>query len=163
MALLQKSGGFEKSWRFQQIRRIYKILTLFKKSGGFTKSWRFTEKQADDRILAGVKIPAPGEKTSGTGKNWRPAYCLGSAESPAADFHLEWLKSSRSDPHRYVASLSCRPQVRRRLRLPCFYGRTLSRTVPAACTGPTCQNSRGNQNFRRPREFSLIPVKSQKS
>jgi hypothetical protein len=68
LALLQKSGGFEKSWRFQQIRRIYKILTLFKKSGGFTKSWRFTEKQADDSILAGVKIPAPGEKPAGLEK-----------------------------------------------------------------------------------------------
>jgi hypothetical protein len=39
----------------------------------------------------GVKIPAHGEKTSGSGKNWRPAYCLGSAESPAADFLLVWL------------------------------------------------------------------------
>jgi hypothetical protein len=43
-------------------------------------------------------------------KSRRP-YCLGSAESPAADFLLDWLKSSRSDPCRYVASLSCRPQV----------------------------------------------------
>ena len=41
---------------------MYRILALFQKSGGFTKSWRFTEKQADNRILAGVKIPAPGEK-----------------------------------------------------------------------------------------------------
>ncbi len=29
--------------------------------------------------------------------------------------------------------------MRRRLRLSCFYGRTLSRTVPAVCTGPPCQ------------------------
>ncbi len=85
---------------FQKIRWIYRILALFKKSGVFTESLRFTEKQADDRILAGVKIPAIGEKTSGTGKNWWPAYCLGSAESPAADFLLVWLKSSRSDPRR---------------------------------------------------------------
>jgi len=104
-----------------------------------------------------------GTTTLDTGKSWRPTYCLGSAESPAADFLLVWLKSSHSDPRRCVASLSCRPQVRRRLRLPCFYGRTLSRTVPAACTGPTCQNSRGNQNYRRPREFSPIPVKTPKS
>ncbi len=120
----------------------------FKKTGGFIKCWRFPEKQADDRILAGVKIPAPGEKTSRTGKYWLPAYCLGSAESPAADFLLDWVKSSRSDPRRCVASLSCRPQVRTQPRLPCFNGRTLSRTVPAACTGPTCQNSQGNQNFK---------------
>jgi hypothetical protein len=49
---------------FTKIRRIYKILALYRKSGGFTKYWRFTENQAD-RILAGVKIPAPGEKPAG--------------------------------------------------------------------------------------------------
>jgi hypothetical protein len=37
----------------------------FKKSGGFTKYLRLAEKQANDRILAGVKIPAPGEKPAG--------------------------------------------------------------------------------------------------
>jgi hypothetical protein len=75
LALFEKSGGFEKYWRFpenqadlrnngvsQKIRRIWKILALLRKSGGFKKYWRFTEKQADDRILAGVKIPAPGKK-----------------------------------------------------------------------------------------------------
>jgi hypothetical protein len=36
-------------------------------------------------------------------------------------------------------NLACSPQVKIRLRLPCFYGRTLSRTVPAVCTGPPCQ------------------------
>jgi hypothetical protein len=35
--------------------------------------------------------------------------------------------------------LTCSLQVRRRLRLPCFYGRTLSCTVLAVCTGPPCQ------------------------
>ncbi len=138
-------------------------MALSRKTGGFTKYWRLAEKQADDRILVGVEIPAPGEKTSGTGKYWRPAYCLGSAESPAADFLLDWLMSSRSDPRRCVASLSCRPQVRTQPRLPCFYGPTLPRTVPAACTSPTCQNSRGSQKFRWPCKFSLIPVKSQES
>jgi hypothetical protein len=52
----------------QKIRRIYRILALFQKSGGFTKSLPFTEKQADDGILAGVKIPAPGEKPAGLEK-----------------------------------------------------------------------------------------------
>jgi hypothetical protein len=37
-----------------------------------------------------------------------PAYYLGSAESPTADFLPVWLKSSRSSG---VASRSCRPQV----------------------------------------------------
>jgi hypothetical protein len=89
----EKSGRFKKSLlfaenhanlrnpcTFRKIRRIYRILALFKKSGGFTESWRFSKNQADlqnactfqkirqiYRILAGVKIPAPGEKTSGTG------------------------------------------------------------------------------------------------
>jgi hypothetical protein len=158
-----------------KIKRIYKIFALFRKLGGFEKYWRFPENQADLQNIGALQknrrtieswrvLKSPRlVKTSGTGKSWQPAYCLGSAESPAADFLLDWLKSSRSDPCRYVTSLSCRPQVRERLRLPCFYGRTLSRTVPAACTGLTCQNPRGNQNFRRPREFSPIPVKSQKS
>jgi hypothetical protein len=53
---------------FTKIRWIYKILALYRKTGGFTKSWRFTEKQADNRILAGVKIPAPGEKPVGLEK-----------------------------------------------------------------------------------------------
>jgi hypothetical protein len=75
LALFKKSGGFEKYWRFsenqadlenisafQKIRRIYKILAPYRKTGGFTKCWRLSEKQADGRILAGVEIPAPGEK-----------------------------------------------------------------------------------------------------
>ncbi len=74
--------------------RIYRILAP-------------TEKQADDRILAGVKIPAPGKKAARLG--WRPAYCLGSAESPAVDFLLVWLKSSRSDPRRCDVSIMQSP------------------------------------------------------
>ncbi len=42
-------------------------------------------------------------------KNRRPAYSLGSAESPAADFLLVWLKSSRSDPRRCDVSLMQSP------------------------------------------------------
>jgi hypothetical protein len=49
----------------QKIRRIYKILALYRKSGGFKKYWRLAEKQTDDRILAGVKISAPGGKPAG--------------------------------------------------------------------------------------------------
>jgi hypothetical protein len=57
------------------------------------------------------------------------AYYLGSAEPPTADFLLVWLKSSRSDPRRCVASQTCRPQVLLQLKLLCFYGRRLSRSV----------------------------------
>ncbi len=175
MALFKKSGGFEKYWRFSE-------------NQADLKNWHFSENQADLQNIGAwqknrriYEILAPGKENRRTIESWRalkslrllnnqrdwkilaPAYCLGLAESPAADFLLDWLKSSCSDPRRCVASLSWRPQVRTQPRLPCFYGRTLSRTVPAACTGPTCQNSHGSQNSRRPRKFSPIPVKSQKS
>jgi hypothetical protein len=82
--LLLKSGGFKKSLLLLKIRRICEILAL-------------TENQADDRILAGVEIPAPGKnprlkKNRRDWKSRRPTYCLGSAESPTADFFLVWLK-----------------------------------------------------------------------
>jgi hypothetical protein len=86
-------------------------LALYRKTGGFEKSWRLTEKQADDRILVGVKIPAPGENQ----RDWK-----------------RW-----------------------RLRLPCFYGRTLSRTVPAAVPArhakihAEIQNLGGRLNFQQ--------------
>jgi hypothetical protein len=59
------------------------------------------ENQVDDRTLAGVEIPAPGEKPAFAEKqaeleSWRPAYCLGSAESPTADFSLVPLMSTFS-------------------------------------------------------------------
>ncbi len=41
------------------------------------------------------------------------------------------------------------PQVRDGLPARCFYLRTLSRTVPAGCTGPTSQNMRGNPKTGR--------------
>jgi hypothetical protein len=47
-------------------------LALLQKLGGFTESWRFSEKQADERILAGVKIPAPDEKPTGLEKAGGP-------------------------------------------------------------------------------------------
>ncbi len=159
-ALFKKSGGFEKYWRFyknqadlrnigafKKVRRIWKILVLSRKTGGFGKYWRFPEKQADLENIGALQknrrtieslqtLKSPRlVKIRRVPKSRRP-YCLGSAESPAADFLLDWLKSSRSEPRRYVASLLCRPQVRDGLPACCFYLRTLSRTVPAACTGP---------------------------
>ncbi len=146
------------------------MLAFSRKIGGSTKCQRLAEIQANLQNVGALqkyrriyKMLAPYRKIGESGKSWRPAYCLGSAESQTADFLLDWLKSSRSDPRRYVASLSCRPQVRTQPRLPCFYGRSLSCTVPAACTGPTFQKIRGNQNYWRPRIFSPIPVKTPKS
>jgi hypothetical protein len=133
LALSRKTGRFIKCWHypknqadwknigaFQKNRWIYKMLALFQKSGGFPKYRRLQ------------KIRQP--------------YCLGSLESPAADFLLVWLKSSHSDPRRCVASLSCSPQVRDGLPACCFYLRALSRTVPAGCTSPTSQYVRKSKN-----------------
>ncbi len=78
---VQNIGGCPKYWR------VSKILAGVQNIGGCPKYWRVS------KILAGCP------------KYWhlqkiRWPYCLGSAESPAADFLLVWLKSSRSDPRR---------------------------------------------------------------
>ncbi len=84
------------------------------------------------RTKADVEISASDENFCAYQKirhpSCAPAYYLGSAESPTADFLQVWLKSSRSSK---VASRACRPQVIWRLRPFSFYGRRLSRTVPA--------------------------------
>ena len=86
MALLKKSGGFEKYWRFSKNQADLRNIVAFQEiSGGFEKYWRFTENQADlqnigalqknrrtYRILAGVKIPAPGKKPAGLEKAGGP-------------------------------------------------------------------------------------------
>jgi hypothetical protein len=62
LRLWKNQADLQNPCALQKIRRIYRILVLYKKSGGFTESLRFTKSQVDDRILAGVKIPAPGKK-----------------------------------------------------------------------------------------------------
>jgi hypothetical protein len=114
---LEKSGGFTESLRFSKnqadlrnlgafpkIRWIWEILAFLQKSGGFEKSWRFYKNQADLKNLGALqKIRRTIEslralksprlvKNQRDWKSWRPAWCLGSAESPAADFLLVWLK-----------------------------------------------------------------------
>ncbi len=86
------------------------------------------------------------------------AYYLGSAESPTADFLLVWLKSSCLDPRRCAASQTCRPQVGSQLKPLCFYGRRLSRTVPArhAKIYAGVQISGGCAYFHQFRENSKI-------
>ncbi len=87
----------------------------------------FTKNQADDRILAGVEIPAPGEKPAFVEK-------LAKLEKHAACllFRLGgisscWLLPGLADEHVQilvdVMNLACSLQVRRKLRLPRFYGR----------------------------------------
>ncbi len=70
-------------------------------------------------------------------KSSQPAYCLGSAESPAADFSLVWLMSSRSDPRRCDESRMQSPSEEK-AQAALLLWVALSRTVPAVCTSPPC-------------------------
>jgi hypothetical protein len=103
-------------------RRISKIQADFQNSGVFPKYRRLQ------------KIRRP--------------YCLGSAESPAADFLLVWLKSSHSDLRRCDVPLMQSQSKRWTACMLLLFARSLS-----YCTGclyrPTCQNSRGNTKTRR--------------
>jgi hypothetical protein len=106
-----------------KIRRIYEILAFaknqadlwnpctYRKSGGFVKSLRLQKIKQTIESLQALKSPRLAknphfEENPRLKKNWqdwksrRPAYCLGSAKSPAVDFFLVWLMSSRSDPRR---------------------------------------------------------------
>ncbi len=65
-------------------------------------------------------------------RRWRINLLLGSAESAVADFSQAPLMVL------FSSLLMCWIQVRRDLPVPCFYGRNLSCTVPAYCTGPPC-------------------------
>ncbi len=105
------------------------------------------EQQGDGKSLAGVeisafgKIPAFGEIPAAIEKLVEPekqAACLGSTEISSclllpglADEHVQILVD--------VMNLACSLQVRNDPLVRSFYGRTLSRTVPAVCTGPPCQ------------------------
>ncbi len=57
--------------------------------------------------------------------------------------HSSWLLPDLADDllslPEGVDSLACSPQVWCCLWSPCFYGRTLSRTVPACCTSQPCR------------------------
>ena len=111
------------------------------------------------RTKADVEISASDENFCAYQKIRRPscapAYYLGSAESPTADFLQVWLKSSCSDD---VASRASGPQVRDGLPARCFYLRTLSRTVPAvvlarlvkiSASSPNIYAHLDSGNFRR--------------
>jgi hypothetical protein len=85
-------------------------------------------------------------------KSRRPAYCLGSAESPAADFSLVWLMSSRSDSRRCDESHMQSPSEEKAQAVLLLWV-ALSRIVPAVCTGPPCQKwlkSTQQPKVRRP-------------
>ncbi len=124
--LLLKIRRIEKSLLLLKIRRIEKSLR-FLKIGWIWEILAFAENQADDRILAGVEIPAPGENPPFVEK-------VAELEKQAACllFRLGgisscWLLPGLADEHIQilvdVMNLACSLQVMRRLRLPCFYGR----------------------------------------
>ncbi len=99
LADVQNIGGCPKYWR------VSKILADVPNIGGCPKYWRMS------KILAGAQNIGGCPKYWRVSKIWRP-YCLGSAESPAADFLLVWLKSSRSDPRRCDVLLMPSPSER---------------------------------------------------
>ncbi len=78
----QNIGGCTKCWRFPKYWWMYKMLASGRNIGR-------------RQNLGGRWNLRAWWNISGSGKSWRPAYCLGSAESPTADFLLDWLKSSR--------------------------------------------------------------------
>ncbi len=63
------------------------------------KSLRLQKIRRTIESLRALKSPRL-KKSRRDWKNRRPAYCLGSTESPTADFSLVWLMSSRSDPRK---------------------------------------------------------------
>ncbi len=65
MALLQKSGGFEKYWRFYKNQADSRNIGAFRKSDGFEKYWHLTEKQVD---LQNVGV---SQKQRQTIESWR--------------------------------------------------------------------------------------------
>jgi hypothetical protein len=85
--------------------RMSKILADVQNIGGCPKYWRMSKVLADVQNIGGCP------------KYWRlqkirRPYCLGSAESPVADFLLVWLKSSRSGPRRCDVLLIPSPRER---------------------------------------------------
>jgi hypothetical protein len=153
----EKSGRFRESLCFTKIRRIYKIHALtknqadlqnpcvYKKSGGFTESLRLQKIRQTIESLRALKSPRL-VKNQRDWKSWRPAYCLGSAESPAADFLLVWLKSSRSDPCRCDVSLMQSPSEETAQAALLLWADSLP-YLTGCVYRPPCQNPRGNQKL----------------
>jgi hypothetical protein len=118
-----------KSLRLQKNRRIYKILEPTEKQP-VPKIWRAPKTR---RVLKIPRVP----KTRLVRKSRRP-YCLGSAGSPAADFLLAWLKSSRSDPRRCDESLMQSPSEETAQAALLLWVISLLYCT-GSCTGPPCQ------------------------
>ncbi len=115
---LQKNRRIEKSLHLQKNRRTIESLRALKSL----------------RLIKNLLL----KKNQRDWKSRWPAYCLGSAESPAADFLLLWLKSSRSDPRRCDESRMQSPSEEMAQAALLLWA-ALSCTLPAVCTGPPCQ------------------------
>ncbi len=183
--LLLKIRRMEKSLCLPKIRQILEILAftenqadfrnpcVHRKSGGFKKSLHLQKIRRTIESLRALKSPRLVKKTLRLKKNphlkknqwdWksrRPAYCLGSAESLAADFFLVLLMSSRSDPRRCAESRMQSPSEETAQAALLLWA-ALSRTVPAHHAKKWLKST-GQPKVRRLLGILLIPVKSQNS
>jgi hypothetical protein len=135
-----------KSLRLQKIKRTIESLRALKspllaKNPHFEENPRLKKKRQD-------------------WKSRRPAYCLGSAESPSADFFLVWLMSSRSDPRRCDESRMQSPSEQAALLLWVALS-VLYRLFVTARHAKKWPKSTRQPKVRRSLGILLIPVKSQ--
>jgi hypothetical protein len=140
--LLLKIRRIENSLRLLKNRRIEKSLQLLK-NRRIEKSLRLLKNRWTIESLRALKslrlVKNPRlkknqclKKNRQDLKSRQSAYCLGSAEYPAADFSLVWLMSSRSDPHRCDESCMQSP-IEDEAQAALLLWAAPSRTVPAVC------------------------------
>ncbi len=113
---LPKIRRMVKSLRLLKIRRMAKSLRLVK----YQRPWKCWRSRKSRRPLKNSLLVRLGQNLQLLTSPWS-----------------RWW--ARSPPRWCVESRTCSLQVRNGLLVPSFYGRTLSCTVPAVCTGPPCQ------------------------
>jgi len=168
--LLLKIRRIGKSLRLQKIRRIREILASTEKQADLRNPCVYRKKRRTIESLRALKslrlVKNPRlKKNQQDWKSRRPAYCLGSAESPAADFFLVWLMSSRSDPRRCDESRMQSPseeKAQAALLLWAVFPVLYRLLVPARHAKKWHKSTR-QPKVRRPLGILLIPVKSQNS
>ncbi len=160
MLAANKNQAEEKSLRPEKIRRMIKPLRPEKirrmikslrpeKVRWMIKSLRLEKVRWMTKSLRGLKSPHPVKfprlwKYWSNWKSKRPAYCLGSAEYPTADFSLVPLMSKFSSSLMWWIShvvskwgtSCCRPAFMGGI-FPVLY----QLFVPAVCTGLPCQET----------------------
>jgi hypothetical protein len=137
----RKSGRFVKSLPLQKIRRTLESLRVLK-SPRLVKNPRLKKNRRD-------------------WKSRQPAYCLGSAESPAADFFLVWLMSSHSD-HRRCDESRMQSPSEEKAQAALLLWAALSHTVLARHVKKWLKST-WQPKVRRPPGIPLISVKTQQS